>query len=158
MSVRAGSTMNMRSAMNTTTESPSCLACRLKRPIRRSNESSVSGVLIRAIPTMMLCRQWPKSARPTKPLFQVEAGIPRAGRAGRYSEGRCVARAAVKWPWRQVSGPRGRGYRGHQANPLGYAIRVDDVRMASLKKFPYGLYFHVEDEGSTVIADFPAKY
>ena len=37
-------------------------------------------------------------------------------------------------------------------NPLGYAVRVDDVRMASLKKFPYGLYFHVEDEGSIVIA------
>jgi toxin ParE1/3/4 len=41
---------------------------------------------------------------------------------------------------------------GIRQNPLGYAVRVDDVRMASLKRFPYGLYFHVEEEGSIVIA------
>jgi len=40
---------------------------------------------------------------------------------------------------------------GIRQNPLGYAVRIDDVRMASLKKFPYGLWFYVEDEGSIVI-------
>ncbi len=41
---------------------------------------------------------------------------------------------------------------GIALNPLGYAARVDEVRMAALKQFPFGLWFHVESDGSIVVA------
>jgi toxin ParE1/3/4 len=36
-------------------------------------------------------------------------------------------------------------------NPLGYRERIDDVRMAPVRKFPFGLWFKILD-GAVIIA------
>lgn len=35
-------------------------------------------------------------------------------------------------------------------NPRGYAKRIEDVRMAQVKKFPFGLWFRVVDEAVVI--------
>jgi toxin ParE1/3/4 len=42
-------------------------------------------------------------------------------------------------------------------NPNGYVKAIRDVRVANLRKFPYGLWFRIKDDGSVVIACLHGK-
>ena len=40
------------------------------------------------------------------------------------------------------------------ANPLRYAVRFDDIRRLNLRRFPYGIFFILQDETIVVIGVF----
>jgi len=68
--------------------------------------------------------------------------------------------------WYEVQRPGlGRRFRGEieaaviriAANPQQFPLVFEDIRRSRLRKFPYGLFFRIEQDSLTVIACFHAS-